>query len=221
LAYEQKQEVVSEIVRIVKSKEKIQTQLDARERNLDQLIKKANDIDLDLDQECKRINALILEKKLYLKSFVKGQQNEDFCAFLSEINSLKAAIRINKELEKTLESLLKETKNNNTGLLTGYADFRKYSAILVKYPKMVGDEFLSMEIDYQKLTGAEIKKMLPRICIGYTYFLFYYFMLITIKMEKHRFVKHVVITIAKWSVLIAHKYKKKPCRSIIQYTVKY
>ena len=204
-AYEQKQKVTSEIKRIVNSNKKVETQLVARERNLDQLIKKANDIELDLDQECKRINALISEKRLNLKSIFKGQQNENLCAFLSEINSLKAAIRINKELEKTLEQLLKETANNKIGFLTGYADFRKYSEMLVTYPKTFGDEFLSMEIDYQKLTDEEIKKVLPRICIGYKYLLIYYFMFITIKMEKHRSVKHVVITIAKWSGLIAHK----------------
>ena len=169
LAYEQKQEVTSEIKRIAKSNKKVQTQLNACERNIDQLIKKANDIELDLDQECKRINALILEKKLYLKSFLKSQQNGDLCVFLSEINSLKAAIRINKELEKTLERLLEETENNKTGFLTGYADFRKYSVMLVTYPKIVGDEFLSMEIDYQKSTDEEIKKVLPRICIGYIF----------------------------------------------------
>ena len=213
-AYEQKQKVTSEIKRIVNSNEKIETQLVAREINLDQLIKKANDIEFDLSQENKRINALISEKKLYLKSFFKSQQNEDLCAFLSEIKSLKAAIRINKELEKTLERLLKVTENNKTGFLTGYADFRKYSAMLVTYPKTFGDEFLSMVIDYQKLTDEEIKKLLPRICIGYKYFLIYYFRFKTIKMEKHRSVKHVVITIAKWSGLIAHKYIKKKQKNL-------
>jgi hypothetical protein len=87
-----------------------------------------------------------------LKSIFKGKKNEDLCAFLTEIKSLKVAIRINKELEKSLKRLLEKTENNKTGFLTGYADFRKYSAMLVTYPKTVGDEFLSMEIDYQKLT---------------------------------------------------------------------
>ena len=166
LANEQKQEVASEIIRIVKSNKKVQTQLDARERNLDELIKKAKDIELDLNQECTRINALILEKRLYLKSFFKSQQNEDLCAFLSEINSLKVALGINKELEKTLEKLFEEPKNNMQGFLTGYADFRNYSGKLVTHPKAVGEEFLSMAIDYQKPADEEIKKLLPRICIG-------------------------------------------------------
>ena len=206
LANEQKQEVASEIIRIEKSNEKVQTQLDARERNFDQLIKKANDIQLDLDQECKWINDLVSERRLYLKSYFKSQQNEDLCSFLSEIKLLKAAIEINKELEKNLKQLFEKAENNKNGFLTGYAEFRKYSEKLVTYPKAVGDAFLSMEIDYQKSTDEEIKKVLPRICIGYKYFLIYYLMFITIKMEKHRFVKHVVITIAKWSGLIAHKY---------------
>jgi hypothetical protein len=193
-AYEQKQEVASEIKRIVNSNKKVETQLVARERNLDQLIKKANDIEFDLSQEYKRINALILEKRLNLKSMFKGQQNEDLCAFLTEIKSLKVAIRINKELEKTLKRLLEKTENNKTGFLTGYADFRKYSAMLVTYPKTVGDEFLSMEIDYQKLTDEEIKNGLPRICIGYKYFLICYLIFIAIKMEKRRSVKHTMET---------------------------
>jgi hypothetical protein len=206
LANEQKQEVASEIIKIEKSNEKVQTQLDARERNFDQLIKKANDIQLDLDQECKWINDLVSERRLYLKSYFKSQQNEDLCSFLSEIKLLKAAIEINKELEKNLKQLFEKAENNKNGFLTGYAEFRKYSEKLVTYPKAVGDAFLSMEIDYQKSNDEEIKKVLPRICIGYKYFLIYYLMFITIKMEKHRFVKHVVITIAKWSGLIAHKY---------------
>ena len=206
LANEQKQEVASEIIRIEKSNKKVQTQLGARERNFDQLIKKANDIQLDLDQECKWINDLVSERRLYLKSYFKSQQNEDLCSFLSEIKSLKAAIEINKELEKNLEKLFENAENNKFGFLTGYAEFRKYSEKLVTYPKAVGDEFLSMEIDYQKSTDEDIKKVLPRICIGYKYFLVYYLMFITIKMEKHRCVKHVVITIAKWSGLITHIY---------------
>lgn len=182
--YEQNQEVISEIKRIVNSNKKVQTQLAARERNLDQLIKKANDIDFDLSQEYKRIDALISEKRQNLKSIFESQQNEDLCAFLAEIKSLKAAVRINKELEKTLTKFLDETKNNKTGFLTGYVDFRKYSAKMVTYPKTVSDEFLSMEIDYQKLTDEEIENMLPRICIGYKYILICYLILITIKMEK-------------------------------------
>jgi hypothetical protein len=106
------------------------------------------------------------EKRLYLKSFFKSQQNEDVCAFLSEINSLRVAIGINKELEKTLEKLFEETKNNKQRFLTRYADFRKYSGKLVTHPKAVDDEFLSMVIDYQKPADEEIKKLLPRICIG-------------------------------------------------------
>jgi hypothetical protein len=102
-AYKQKQEATSEIKRILNSNEKIETQLIARERNLDQLIKKANEIDFDLSQEYKRIEPLILEKRQNLKSIFKSQQNEDLCTFLTEIKSLKVAIRINKELEKNLK----------------------------------------------------------------------------------------------------------------------
>ena len=174
LAAEQKQEVASEIQRIVKSNKKVQTQLDARERNLDQLIKKANDIQLDFDQECKWINHLVLEKRLYLKTFFNSQQNEDWCTFLSEIKSLMATIKINKELEKTLEQLFEKAKNDKKGFLTGYAEFRKYSEKLITRPKAVDDKFLSMEINYQKQTEEEIKKVLPCICIGYKYFLIYY-----------------------------------------------
>jgi hypothetical protein len=170
-AYEQKQEATSEIKRILNSNKKVETQLAARERNLDQLIKKANEIDFDLCQEYKRIDALILEKRHNLKSIFKSQQNEDLCALLMEIKSLKVAIRINKELEENLKRLLEKTENNKTGFLTGYADFRKYSAMMVTYPKAVDDEFLPMEIDYQKPAEEEIKKVLPRICIGYKYFL--------------------------------------------------
>ena len=170
-AYKQKQEATSEIKRILNSNEKIETQLIARERNLDQLIKKANEIDFDLSQEYKRIEPLILEKRQNLKSIFKSQQNEDLCTFLTEIKSLKVAIRINKELEKNLKWLLEETENNKTGFLTGYVDFRKYSAMMVTYPKAVGEKFLPIEIDYQKPAEEEIKKVLPRICIRYKYFL--------------------------------------------------
>jgi hypothetical protein len=52
------------IIRIEKSNKKVQTQLGARERNFDQLIKKANDIQLDLNQECKWINDLVSERRL-------------------------------------------------------------------------------------------------------------------------------------------------------------
>jgi hypothetical protein len=51
------------------------------------------------------------------------------CSFLSEIKSLKAAIEINKELEKNLEQLFKNAENNKNGFLTGYAEFKKYSMI--------------------------------------------------------------------------------------------
>ena len=170
-AYEQKQEATSEITRILNSNKKVETQLVARQRNLDQLIKKANEIDFDLIQEYKRIDALILEKRQKLKSIFKSQQNEDLCALLMEIKSLKVAIRINKELEIKLQRLLGETENNKTGFLTGYADFRKYSAMMITYPKAVDDEFLPMEIDYQKPAEEEIRKVLPRICIRYKYFL--------------------------------------------------
>jgi hypothetical protein len=56
-----------------------------QQRNLDQLIKKANEIDFDLSQEYKRIDALILEKRQKLKSIFKSQQNEDLYALLMEI----------------------------------------------------------------------------------------------------------------------------------------
>lgn len=158
LAYEQKQEVASEIERIVKSNKKVKTQLDARQNS---------------------------------KSFFESPQNEDLCAFLSEIKSLKAAIKINKELKRTLEILLEETQTNEKLFLTGYADFRKHSA-MVTYPQAVGDEFLSMEIDYQKSTDEEMKNVLPRICIGYNYFLVFYLIFITIKMEKRRSVKRTM-----------------------------
>jgi hypothetical protein len=170
-AYEQKQEATSEITRILNSNKKVETQLVARQRNLDQLIKKANEFDFDLSQEYKRIAPLILEKRQKLKSIFKSQQNEDLYALLMEIKSLKVAIIINKELERKLQRLLGKTENNKTGFLTGYGDFRKYSAMMITYPKAVDDEFLPMEIDYQKPAEEEIKKVLPHICIRYKYFL--------------------------------------------------
>jgi hypothetical protein len=44
-----------------------------------------------------------------LPAIVKSQQNEDLCALLTEIKSLKVAIRINKELEENLQRLLVST----------------------------------------------------------------------------------------------------------------
>jgi hypothetical protein len=81
--------------------------------------------------------------------------------FLSraKIKLLKAAIEINKELEKNLKQLFEKAENNKNGFLIGYAEFRKYSEKLVTYPKAVGDAFLSMEIDYQKSTDEEIKNI--------------------------------------------------------------
>jgi len=55
------------------------------------------------------------------------------------IHHIFVAIKVNEELEKTLEKLFKETRTNDKGFLTGYAAFRKYLAMLATYPKAVGE----------------------------------------------------------------------------------
>ena len=166
-----KREVAVEIREIEKSSETVHNQLDERERNLNAIIQEAKTIDLNIGLELRRIDALLLEKRQYLESIIKCEPNEDLRVLLLEIRSLKVWISIDKELGKNLKGLLEKTNNNNNScFMTGYAEFRKYVETLVTYPKAVGDEFLPMEIDYQKSTDEEIKKVLPRICIGYERF---------------------------------------------------